>query len=126
MAARRGMEHRRRPPPSIPYSSVQAFATQLAEGLMRDAAAGRGEAGDLDDEDPDMDGWGDLDDDDSDDDDGDELGTKASILPPMFFVFSACVFFGQKCLCVFFFIPFSTIVLFWFVCSRDPGLAEPR
>lgn len=52
----------------------QAFAMQLAEGLMRDAAAGRGEAVGLDDEDPDMDGWSDMDDDDDDNGDDDDVG----------------------------------------------------
>lgn len=49
---------------------------QLAEGLMRDSAAGRGESTGLDDEDPDMDGWSDMDDDDDDDDDSDGTCTS--------------------------------------------------
>ncbi|CAN0553883.1 unnamed protein product, partial [Ectocarpus sp. 12 AP-2014] len=55
----------------------EAFAMQLAEGLMRDAAAGRGGASGLDDEDPDMDGWSDMDGDDDDDDSDDEGGSKS-------------------------------------------------
>lgn len=46
---------------------------RLAEGLMRDTAAGSkgGGGGDLDDEDPDMDGWSDMD--SSDDEDGGQM-----------------------------------------------------
>ena len=57
-----------------PILNRQAFAMQLAEGLMRDSAAGRGESAGLDDEDPDMDGWSDMDDDDDDDDDDSDDG----------------------------------------------------
>jgi len=54
-------------------SEEEAFVTQLAEKLISDAAGGKGN---LDDEDPDMDGWSDFDSDDDDDDDENEDGEK--------------------------------------------------
>ena len=53
-------------------SEEEAFVTQLAEKLMADAAGGKGN---LDEEDPDMDGWSDFNSDD-DDENEDEDGEK--------------------------------------------------
>lgn len=65
---------------------------QLAEGLMRDAAAGGGGAAGLDDEDPDMDGWSDMDDDGDDNEPGPRGGSfRAGSIPILGVVRAAIV-----------------------------------